>query len=460
VAKTAELAEFVNGITYAEMPPAVVEKAKEIILHSLGVQLAGSTLPWSKLVYRHVRECAGAPQATIVNYGRRVSVLDAAYANGVFGHSFELDDNHSKTGVKGGCVAVPTALALGEWLVSSGRDVVAAVVAGFEVMLRVGLAARPGIVRRGGHPTGTCGVFGAAAVASRLLGLDPSATMYALGSAGTNIIGLSEIPRDGRGHLKRTFGGAAAAAGMRAAMLASAGLTGPETTLAPDTSWGSFARVFDIDESRAPLLTAGLGSEWKILEVHYKIYAQDGFIQPMTDALAEIRRHASFDAQDVAEVVVGTNSHAHDRVIGTIREPRDLTDAQFSANFSVALFLVRGGAGFSEYTDDALTDPQIKDLSQRVRIEVDEEMDRAFAISSQRGAKVTVRLKSGQEFAAVVDNLRALSSVEVDEKFRQLSEVVLAPTQADLLRTSVRTLDELPDVSNIVRLLARHDVVA
>ena len=142
---------------------------------------------------------------------------------------------------------------------SSGQDVITAVIAGFEVMLRVGLAIRPGVMGRGGHPTGSSGAFGAATTASKLLGLDALTTAYALSSAGTDIVGLSEIPAEGRGHLKRTFGGAAAAAGIRAAPLAASGLAGPLTTLDPEVTWGSFAGFFGVDEERGKKLTAASG---------------------------------------------------------------------------------------------------------------------------------------------------------------------------------------------------------
>jgi 2-methylcitrate dehydratase PrpD len=387
----------------------VAEKAKEIILHSLGVQLAASTLPWSQLIYRYGEELGGTPRSTIVNYGLRTSPESAAYVNGAFAHGFELDDNHSRTSVKGGCVTVPAALAVGEDQGSSGQEVITAVAAAFEVMLRVGLAIRPGVMGRGAHPTGSSGPFGAATVASKLLGLDELTTAYALSSAGTNIAGLSEIPADGRGHLKRTFGGAAAAAGIRAARLAAAGLTGPLTTLNPEVTWGSFTGFFGVDPEHGRELTAGLGSTWHILNVHYKIYAQDGYIQPMTDALREIRQQAPFEVDEIEEVRIGTNQHAHDHVIGAIREPRDLTDAQFSAAFSVALYLVRGGAGFAEYTPDTLTDPRITELSKRVRIEVDEELDRDYAKTRARSAVVTVRLASGAEHTARIPSLRQLT---------------------------------------------------
>jgi 2-methylcitrate dehydratase PrpD len=431
----------------------VAEKAKEIILHSLGVQLAASTLPWSQLIYRYAEELGGTPRSTIVNYGLRTSPESAAYVNGAFAHGFELDDNHSRTSVKGGCVTVPAALAVGEDQGSSGQDVITAVAAAFEVMLRVGLAIRPGVMGRGAHPTGSSGPFGAATVASKLLGLDELTTAYALSSAGTNIVGLSEIPADGRGHLKRTFGGGAAAAGIRAARLAAAGLTGPLTTLNPEVTWGSFTGFFGVDPEHGRELTAGLGSTWHILDVHYKIYAQDGYIQPMTDALREIRQQVSFEVDEIEEVWIGTNQHAHDHVIGAIREPRDLTDAQFSAAFSVALYLVRGGAGFAEYTPDTLTDPRITELSKRVRIEVDEELDRDYAKTRARSAAVTVRLASGAEYSARIPSLRQLTPAEVDEKFTSLATVVLPPDRVATIRDTVRNLEKVPDVSGLMPLL-------
>jgi 2-methylcitrate dehydratase PrpD len=257
-------------------------------------------------------------------------------------------------------------------------------------MLRVGLAVRPGMISRGGHPTGNCGVFGAASVASKLLGPDTLTTAYALGSADTNIVGLSEIPADGRGHLKRTFGGAAVAAGIRATELAAGGLTGPLTNLDTDASWGSFARAFDVDDEHAGELTAGLGSTWHILDVHYKIYAQDGFIQPMTEALRQIKQDATFDVSEIEEVRIGTNRHAHDRVIGTIREPRDLTDAQFV---------------------------------------------------------------SGAEHSARVASLRRLTAAEVDEKFAVLAEEVLPSGRGAAVRDTVRELEKIRDVSTLMPLL-------
>ena len=173
----------------------------------------------------------------------------------------------------------------------------------------------------------------------------------------------------------------------------------------------------------------------------------------MTEALERIRKAHSFGASEVEAVHVGTNRVANDLIVGQIREPKDLTDAQYSANFSVALYLVRGGAGFQEYTEDnVLTDPEIIDLSRRVTLEVDPEIEAEFQRTRPRGARVTVRLRSGEQYTELVENLRAMTPEDIDEKFRRLSSVVLDPHRSESLLELVRRLEQVRDVSALLPL--------
>lgn len=450
-----EIADFAHSLSYSELPQTVVDKAKEIVLHAWGVQLAASTLPWSKQVFRFVRSQGGNAESTVVNYGHRTTAINAAFVNGAFGHGFEMDDNHAATGVKGGCVMVPTALAVGERQLATGKDVITSVVAGYEVETRVALTVRTGLNARGAHPTGGTGAFGAATVASRLLNMSQVQTAHALAAAGAQTSGLNEIPASGRGHLKRTFGGMAAAGGIRSALLAREGLTAPMTTLELNSG---FTRLFDVDADTIGQLTAGLRSEWQILNVHYKIYAQDGYIQPISEALSRIRADSRFDADQVEVIRIGTSKYARDEIIGAIREPRDLTDAQFSANFSAALFVVAGGAGFNEYTDENLRSERVRDLSNRVVVEVDEEIDSEHERSRPRGARVTVRLRDGLEITERVDHLRRLTGPELDEKFFGLAQAVLPQNRCEQLAEMAHSLESVRDISLVAPLLTRSPV--
>jgi 2-methylcitrate dehydratase PrpD len=447
------MAQFVSELRYEDLPPQVVEKAKEIALHTWGVQLAASTLPWCKAAYRFVRSQGGVPESTVVNYGLRTSAINAAFANSTFGHGFEMDDNFAQAGMKGGCIIVPAALALGEQAVSSGKDLITAIVAGFEVMLRVGLAVRDFRRIQGYHGTGNVGAFGAASAAGKILGFNEDLMVHAIGGAAFNSSGLSEAPQQGRGHMKRTFAGMASSAGIRAALLAKEGLVGPETAV--DGVRG-FLRAFGGQDANLDTVISELGTDWKILDVHYKIYSQDGFIQPMTQALSTIRSNHPFEVADIDEVKIGTHHRAKDFTVGVIHEPADVTSAQFSAYFSAALFLVKGGAGFNEYTEANLLDPEIRELGKRVHLEIDDEVQSDWDEFQPRGAKVTVRLKSGDEYRAHVRDLRPMTPHEVDDKVRQLASVVLRSDRSETLVTEVRNLEAVRDVAKLSALLGGH----
>jgi 2-methylcitrate dehydratase PrpD len=449
--QTADLVSFAAGLRYSDLPDEVVAQAKDLFVNSWGVQLAASTLPWSKTVYRFWRDQGGTPQSTVASYGDRLPALNAVFVNGTFGHGFELDDNHGRSGIKGGCVTVPAGLAVGELMLSSGTGFLTALVAAYEVMLRVGVAARAGIVGRGHQPTATCGAIGSAIVAGRLLGLSEAALASALGSAGGQHLGYAEIPSGGRGHLKRTFGGMAGQAGVRAALLAQAGLTAPQTTF---DGQSGLLRSFDVDPGVARRLADDLGDRWEILRVHIKPYAQDGYIQPMSEAIDRIRERHPIRAEEVESVWLGTNKRAVEEVIGPIREPKSLTDAQFSANFSVALQLVTGGAGFAEYREEALRDPRILDLSQRVTLETDEEIDREHLRHGLRNAKVAIHLKNGEVHRETVAELRSMTSGDVDQKFRALARVVLDEQATEDLLETARTIENVRDMSLVASQLA------
>lgn len=448
---TRHLAQFAAQLQYADLPSPVIEKAKAIALHAWGVQLAGSTLPWSKAAYRYVQSQGGVPQASVINYGLKTSAINAAFVNGTFGHGFEMDDNHAATGIKGGCVVLPTCLAVGEQQGSSGQDIILATVVAYEVMTRVGLSVNPTLLNGAHHPTGSCAPFGAASAAGKLLGFDDTTMLHAISIAAGHSAGLGEAPASGRGDLKRIFGGMAASNGIRSALLAREGLTGPVTMLEGQRG---FCRAFG-DTTKLSALTAGLGTQWQILRVHYKIYAQDGYIQPMTEALDRILKEHEFKAEDIEEIRAGTNKHALD-VVSLIREPKDLTSAQFSANFSLALFLVKGNAGFQEYTEETLVDPKIVDLSRKIRIELDPEIENEWQKTRPRGARVTVRLKSGKTYTDCVHMLRSMSAEDVVDKVRRLATVALDAEQSERLITTVQNLDALQDLSTLVPLLVRE----
>jgi 2-methylcitrate dehydratase PrpD len=210
-----------------------------------------------------------------------------------------------------------------------------------------------------------------------------------------------------------------------------------------------------MDEAEARIVTDGLGENWEVLNSHYKIYAQDGFIQPITEALSLLREQQAFSIRDIESVTIGTNRLAKDEVIGPIREPKSLTDAQFSANFSAALFLVKGGADFADYSETNLHDPEILELSKRIAIEVDEEIDGRYRDAGTRGARVSVALRDSRILQAAVPDLRLLGEEELDHKFLRLAGTALDAERCEAVRVKVRRLEDVRDVSELATMSVR-----
>ena len=266
---TLKLGAYAAAMDYAQLPPEVVAKAKECVLDALGCCLFGVTQPWTRMVLDMVSEQGGAPQACVPGTDFRTSVSQAVLVSSTAGHGFELDDIHAAAHLHPGSLCVPVAMALAEWRgIRDGKALLAAIVAGYEVGLRVGLAATGSHFMRGYHFQGTCGTFAAAATAAKMLGLDGEQARHALGIAGSQAAGLMAAQEGAMA--KRLHCGRAAQSGVYAALLAARGFTGIPNVL--EAPYGGFLSSYT-DASQPQNLIDGLGQRWRILEVGYKPYA-------------------------------------------------------------------------------------------------------------------------------------------------------------------------------------------
>lgn len=445
--ETRELAKFVSKLRYDELPQEVVEKTKDLTLDQLGVQLASSALPWSKIAYKYVRAVGGTPESTIVAYGDKTSAVNAAFVNGTFGHGFEMDDTHRKAMTHPGCVVIPTVLAVGEKELIDGRAFLLAAVAGFDVMGRIALAVTPELVHRGPQPTGTTGSFAAAAAAGKIWGLDQEKMLNAVAiAAGAYAIRVDREAQVGV-EQKRIYGGAAAANGIRAALLAKYGLTGMPNIL--EGRFG-FCRSF-VDKFELEEITRNLGKEYKgVMDVAYKMYASEGYLLPMYEACRNIMQQHPIAPDEVGEVIVGTNRDAV-RVSGAIVEPQDISAAHFSGPFGIGLRLVKGGNGFKEYTEENLRDPDVLRIARKVRLVLDEGLDKMHP--GNRGADVTIVLKDGKSYHNRIDDLRVLSRQDIQDKFRELATPVVGSEKTERIIEMVMGLDRLKVISVLAALL-------
>lgn len=448
--ETVELARFSREMRGETVPEPVRRRAGLLLLDQIGCQIAGVQLPWSQRIYQTMRALSPAGGATVVGYPGRLGADAAAFLNSAFGHSNESDDTHLRSPTHPGAVIIPAAVALAEEHQASGQELLDALIVGYEVMLRVSYAVSPHLITRGHHPPPAVGPFGAAAAAARLLGLDQEQTVHALGIAGSHSAGLLEYTQTG-GSVKRLHCAIPSQAGVRAALLAGNGVTGPPTVLEGKRG---FAHVFS-PERDLGWLTRGLGSEWLTMETAIKSYSCCYLIHPALDALRALRAEHPFAAADVAGIDVHTDSAALVHHVGVISEPQDILGAQFSMGFALSLLLHRGGCGFWDFFRADLRDPQLLELSHRVRILLDEDDRSGF----RTGLRLRVRLSDGTELSREVAHARGepeqpMSDPEIRDKFLDIAGPVLGP-EAKTVCERIEGIATEADPSGVMRLVAR-----
>ncbi|MQG70811.1 MAG: MmgE/PrpD family protein, partial [SAR202 cluster bacterium] len=298
------LAKFASNVNYEDLPPDVVDRAKYFCLDFAGVTLNGSTTDSAKAVVKALDDVGRSGPSTIVGTNKRALPEYAAMANGTAFHSIEMDDVNNEASLHPGVVAFPTALAMADIAPVSGKDFISAVVAGYDVIIRLGRALKPKEhYGRGFHPTGTCGAFGGAAVAARLLGLQGDDYTHALGIAGSQAAGSMEYLAQGA-WTKRLHPGWSAHSGIWAALLARAGYSGPTTIL---EGRDGFLNAYSGDPDPS-LVLKDLGEEYQVTRTGVKPHACCRYNQGPIDCLLEIGKSNDFQALDIEEVKIGVLS--------------------------------------------------------------------------------------------------------------------------------------------------------
>src|SRR5581483_643688 len=311
------LAAFVVALDHADLPPEAMRYAKTLLLDQLGCQLLGSTVEWNQSARRFIDENKSGGPAAIVNSGRRVPVDDAVFVNGTFAQGCELDDYYDQGGGHPGAATVPVGLALSQRGRIDGKQLLAAMAAGYEIGWRIGRALLPEMMRRGYHAQGVVGVFIAAAMAGKLLGLDVEKMTHALAIAGSHASGTMEYDQSG-GEVKRVHNGIACAGGVRSALLAAAGLTGPPTIFEGERG---ILRVFSGACNTAPLVE-GLGTDCAVLHAAIKRFPVNASQHSPIELLDALMSAHKFAARDVEKIEAGVNE-AVTLHSGTIYEPTE-----------------------------------------------------------------------------------------------------------------------------------------
>jgi len=449
---TRELARFAAELTYEKLPAPVIEHIKLCLLDTFGCGLFGSTLPWAGIVAGFARELGGKRESTVWGHHFKVSAPNAALANGTAVHSFELDDLHKTSIVHPGAIAVTPALALAEHTGNcDGKEFLTAVVAGYEVAIRVGMSVGTSHLQRGFHPTGTNGTFGAGAAAGRILRLNPDKMTHALGIAGTQAAGLMAAQYSAM--VKRMHAGRAAQSGAYGALLAKRGFTGITNILEAD--YGGYCRAM-ADTCDMAKLTTGLGEDFETVRVGFKPYAAGGSTHTAHEAVKSIMAKNSLTAAMIDKITVHTTTVTYHHTSWKYK-PEGVISAQMNMQYVVAVTALEGDVFINQFTEDKINDPKIIAFSRKVEVIPDPELDK-LGPEFRHVVIAEIRTTDGRTFNERADTAkgsdkRPMSTDEVLRKYQTLTGKVLSQDRVAELQETVENLEKVANIRELARLL-------
>jgi 2-methylcitrate dehydratase PrpD len=444
------------AVNTRSFPPEAIEQAKRMVVDGIACQIAFATLPWSRAYRAAMTSLGSGGGATVVYYGDRTSIDNAAFLNSAFLHANEYDDTHLGSGTHPGSIVLAPSLALAEQRGRSGRAVLEAMIVGAEVTVRIAQAASPHLHERAHTAPGTCGPFGSAAGCSRLIDADAATCLNALGIAGSHSGGVLEYQRTG-GSVKRILGAIPGVAGLRSAVMAEHGITGPRSVLEGERG---FFRAYTGGVYDPDLLTGGLGEEFRMLRMSFKPFACNLSTHAAVEALGTIVTEHQLAAADVVSIEIGVSRSALGDV-GAIVEPEDILGAQSSLQFGSAVRLLRGGNGPADYREEDLRDPRFLAIVHAVKLVVDPICDEERERLKNRPAIVTVQTTDGRTLSKRVQfpngsPERPLSNDDLNRKFLAAVTPVLGPQRTDELLERIWTIEQMPDAGDLLQRTLCH----
>ena len=448
-------ARFVLGLARRDIPASVAVKAAVLMLDTIGSCLASSRESFGRAVLESAEQLGGPPESTLIGTTAQAGAASAVMANATLAHGLDFDDTREDAIVHTGCVAVTTALAVGEAVGASGRAVLEATIAGVEVMCRVGLAVPGRFHARHFHPTSLTGSFAAAAVAGKLYNLTEDQLVHAFGICGSQAGGIIEYLADGS-WTKRLHPGWAAHAGVAAVILARAGFTGPETVFEGAHGFYQAFAGAPADTALEALL-ATLGHQWELEQLTLKPYPCGSIAQPYMDCALRLREKHLIQPEDIASISCRTADGPVPRLwepLAAKHRPANGYAAKFSLPYLLAVILVKGRASLAEFTDEAVRDSSVLEVAGKVGYELDPTID----YPRQFIGHVAVRLRDGRLLEEGQDHPRGgsdspMSRDEVEAKFRGNASLAVPDAQASRVIGLVGDIEGQPDMHALMRSL-------
>ena len=458
---TKDLVQGCHDLNYDALTTDVVDRVKYLFLDFIGVAARGALSDSSSPVQRLILNLDNARDgAVVIGTHRKADPSYAALANGTAAHSLELDDVVNEASLHPAVVIMPAALAAAHIAGCSGKELIAAITAGYEVMIKLGVALDPAAhYARGFHPTGTCGTMGAAITAAKILKLNQKAMMNALGIAGSQAAGSMEFLSDGA-FTKRLHPGWAAHSGIIAALLARENFTGPGTIIE-----GRFGFLHAYSSgSKSGKVLQDWGDPWEVLHTSIKPHACCRYKQGPIDGILKIMHENHLDASQIEKVILGI-LQAGFAIVAEPEEqksnPNSVVDAQFSMPFGAAAAILYGKATLDEYTMERINSTRVKELMDKISCVKDPELEKEFP--KKWPASVTLLTKDGKTYSTRIDFPKGdpenpLTWDELIDKFRNLIAPVFFEARQNEIIERVRSLEQEEDLKAFSMLLLKDEV--
>jgi 2-methylcitrate dehydratase PrpD len=446
-----KIAQWAVNVTYDTIPENIVYLAKRSILDLIGVTFAASKEQTTKAVERYLAESQNPQESTVIGLGIKTSCLEAAFANGTIGHTLDFDDMIQAVPGAGGphqtAAIFPAALAIGEKLNKSGKDILTAYLTGFEVAYRVGRANEPDHYSLGWHNTETTGVFGATVAAGKLLDLSVEQMAHALGIAGSEACGL----RENFGTMTKPYhAGQSNTKGIKAALLAKNGFTSSKTVF--EGKYG-FLNVLG-KRVNLPELTDNLGQPFCFEDIRLKLHPCCGATQCSIDATLDLKDEVTFGAKDVESVNIQCIPLVYSVLV--YHMPKTHLEGKFSVQFPVALAIKDKKVNLEQFNQETVEDPEIISLMQKIKLVCTP----ALFQEGDPGepAIVEIKLKDGRTLTKKVhiqkgtrQNPAALE--EILEKYRSCASTVLSKAKIEKSIDLVMNLEKVDNINKVIDII-------
>lgn len=451
---TRMLGDWIAGLRFDKIPASSIRHAKRCLLDAVGCGLYGGQQEWGRIAAAVARDFSGGGPASLWGHGDSAGPADAAMVNGTAVHGFEIDDIHVESMFHPGAVTIPAVLAVAEARGRSGEDVLTAIVAGYEIGIRMGIAGGLGHKMKGYHVTATNGCFAAAAAVANLIGLDGEAATDALGIAATEASGLYSARKGAM--TKRFHGGMAAKNGVVAGYLAERGFTGARDAI--ETPFGGYLSTMS-DNADLSLPARDLGRRWHIDETGFKAYASCASTHTTIDCLDTLMDQGL--AADTLDRLTIHMSKAGFTNVGWDYQPLGVVGMQMNGRFVAATKLLEGEVFVDQFTESRIADPDTMALIDRIDIVHDPAID-ALGLSKRHTVHVEAETRDGRTLTASREQRTGsaehpLSDRDLMTKFRHTAGAVLKGSAVDALIAEIDGMENARDMSGLSALLIGAD---